>query len=150
MYVIKRNGQQQDIHFDKITARLKNLVAMQPPLTIDVIPVVQKVIAGVYPGMTTKELDTLSADTCVFMSTSNIEYETLASRITISNLHKETLENYGELADKMYYHIHPVTKEHAPLLSYKCYTMIKNNLDTIQAALDYSKDYTYDYFGIKT
>src|SRR5438445_90821 len=150
MYVIKRNGQQQDIHFDKITERLKNLVTMHPPLSVDVIPVVQKVIAGVYPGMTTKELDTLSADTCVYMSTTHIEYETLASRITISNLHKETLDNYGELADKMYYHIHPIDKQHFPLLSNKCYNVIKKNLNAIQSALDYNKDYSYDYFGIKT
>ena len=150
MYVIKRNGQAQDIHFDKITERLKKLADMSPRLNIDVITVVQKVIAGVYPGMKTTELDELSAETSVFLSTINPAYETLASRITISNLHKETLDDYGSLCDKMYTHIHPKTNKHAPLLSKSCYDFIKTHIDVIQTALDYTQDYTYEYFGIKT
>ncbi|HSW76441.1 MAG TPA: ribonucleoside-diphosphate reductase subunit alpha [Candidatus Saccharimonadales bacterium] len=150
MYIIKRDGKKQNIHFDKITERLKILIAKKPVLEIDVIPIVQKVISGVCQGITTVELDNLSADISALMATKNPDYEVLAARIAISNLHKETLDDYGQLCDMMYHHRHPKTNKDAPLLSLACYTMIKNNIDIIQSTLDYEKDYTYDYFGIKT
>ena len=85
MYILKRNGKQQEILFDKITKRLKTLINLAPPLThVDPVIITQKVVSGVYPGMTTTELDNLSSETAIFLSTTHPEYETLAARICIS------------------------------------------------------------------
>ena len=62
MYVIKRSGIQEQVSFDKITERLKKLCDESPQLNIDPVIISQKVVSGVYPGVTTRELDTLAAE----------------------------------------------------------------------------------------
>ncbi len=150
MYIIKRDGRKQEVHFDKITERIKNLINKEPILTIDPVIVAQKVVPGLYPGVTTTELDNLTAEVAVSMSTIHPDYESLASRLAISNLHKTTLSNYGDLADLLINYINEKTNHPSPLLSQECYEFIKFNLAAIQAALNYDNDYHYDYFGIKT
>ena len=54
-----------------------------------------KVISGVYPGITTVELDTLAAETSASMTTKHPDYATLAARIAVSNLHKETKKQFS-------------------------------------------------------
>ena len=55
-------------------------------------------------GITTEELDNLAAETCGYMSLVHPEYSTLAARIVVNNLHKETKENFAEFIDDMYHH----------------------------------------------
>lgn len=152
MYVIKRDGvTKQPICFDKITNRIKNLTLKEPILEhVEPILVAQRVVSGLYSGVSTIELDNLAAEIAVNMGTTHPEYETLASRITISNLHKNTYDDYGKVCDMLYNYINPILKQHAPLINKECYDIIKNNIDRIQAVLDYEQDYTYDYLGIKT
>jgi hypothetical protein len=82
MYVVKRDGKHESVRipqakyssckvqFDKISDRLKILTNKEPPLSsIDHILVTQKVISGVYAGVTTRELDNLAAETAAYMST---------------------------------------------------------------------------------
>lgn len=152
MYVIKRDGvTKQPMCFEKITDRMKNLTNKKPKLEhVEPILVAQRVVSGLYCGVSTIELDNLAAEIAVNMSTIHPEYETLASRITISNLHKNTYDDYGKVCDMLYNYINPILNQHAPLINKECYDIIKNNIERIQAALDYEKDYTYDYLGIKT
>ena len=88
MHVIKRNNEKQDVHFDKITERIKRLVApteldgeqfihlktKDEVRYIDPVIIAQKVVASLYPGMTTEELDLESANICVNMSTKHPSY----------------------------------------------------------------------------
>lgn len=151
MFVIKRDGREEKVRFDKITARLKILKERSPPLTsVDPAIVAQKVIAGVYNGVTTTQLDNLAAETAAYMDTQHPEYGALAARIAISNLHKETTKDWHSIVDKMRHHMHPITNEFAPLLSEECYNIIKENIETLQSALDFERDYGYDFFGFKT
>lgn len=151
MYIIKRNQTRQPVDFSKITNRIKKLTIKEPPLNeVDPNLIAQQVVSGLYTGATTVELDNLAAETAIYMSTVHPEYEILASRLATSNLHKITNPNYEETCDVLYNHINPKTNEHAPLLSKECYDIIKNNINVIQAALNYEQDYTYDYFAIKT
>lgn len=151
MYIIKRNQTRQIVDFSKISNRIKKLTIKEPFLNeVDPNLIAQQVISGLYTGATTVELDNLAAETAVYMSTVHPEYEILASRLATSNLHKITNPNYEETCDVLYNHINPKTGEHAPLLSKECYDIIKNNINVIQAALNYEQDYTYDYFAIKT
>lgn len=52
--------------------------------------VAQKVIAGLYKGVSTVELDNLAAETAASMTTHHPDYAILAARIAVSNLHKKT------------------------------------------------------------
>jgi len=156
MHVIKRNNEKQDVHFDKITERIKRLVA---PLElsgpdfvhlktkdeiryIDPVIIAQKVVASLYPGMTTEELDLESANICVNMSTKHPSYALLGGRILVSNLHKKTLERFS---DKM-----TLLNQNTTNIDKEWYQFVMDNKDSIDSMIDYNRDYMYDYFGFKT
>ena len=62
------------------------------------VAITMKVVSGVFPGVTTVELDTLAAETAACMTTKHPDYAILAARIAVSNLHKETKKTFsGEL-----------------------------------------------------
>ena len=94
MKVIKRNGSNENISFDKILLRLTKLSEMEPIINIDYSIIAQKVISQIYDGIHTKELDELAANICTSYSTKNPEYSKLASRIIISNNQKNTPNTY--------------------------------------------------------
>eukprot|EP01125_Pyxidicula_operculata_P002223 TRINITY_DN12131_c0_g1_i1.p1 TRINITY_DN12131_c0_g1~~TRINITY_DN12131_c0_g1_i1.p1 ORF type:complete len:824 (-),score=186.11 TRINITY_DN12131_c0_g1_i1:66-2537(-) len=150
MFVLKRDGRREDVHFDKISERIRKLTLKEPPLTIDPLQVAQKVVLGVYSGVTTKELDILAAETSAYMSTQNPEYGTLAARIAISNLQKETSDKFEEVIDKMYNYVNKKNGKSSPLISDEVYKSMKKNMPKLQAALNYERDFGYDFFGFKT
>ena len=114
LFVSKRNGRKELVQFDKITKRISKLISPPellsdsldiPYLTVasekeflDPILVAQKVVASLYPGITTEELDIESAEICVNLSTTHPAYSHLGGRILMSNLHKKTL---GSFSSKM-------------------------------------------------
>ena len=151
MYVIKRDQTQQPVHFDKITERIKTLIGLEPVLTrIDPVAIAQKVVSGIFAGVTTKQLDNLAAETAAYLSTSHPDYESLASRIVISNMHKETEGNLLVIAERMYNYVNPKTKLSGPLISLETFEIIKEFADQLITAIDYSRDYGYSFFGYKT
>ena len=132
MFVIKRNNIKEKVSFDKITERISNLVNMTPKLeTIDPAIIAQKVISGVFSGVTTKQLDGLAAETAAYMSTIHPDYDKLASRLVISNLHKETESDYLKVANKLFNYFNQTINESSPLISQECYDVIKNNIEII-------------------
>lgn len=150
MQVIKRNGRREDVYFDKITERIRRLAQMEPKLSsIDIIVVAKKVIDGLCDGITTRQLDNLAAETAASMSTIHPEYGTLALRICVSDLHKSTSDSYEEVCEKLYYNINNQTNQHSPLITKEYYDIMKDNIVALQAMLDYSYDYQYEYFGYK-
>ena len=74
MYVVKRDGRQETVHFDKITARLKKLSYGLSTEHCDPVLVSQKVCAGVYKGVTTSQLDELAAETAAAMTANHPDY----------------------------------------------------------------------------
>ena len=93
MYVIKRDGKKEPIMFDKITARIKKLCYGFNEL-VDPVRVAMRVIEGLYDGVTTSELDNLAAEIAATMTTTHPEYASLAARISVSNLHKNTNKSF--------------------------------------------------------
>lgn len=150
MYVIKRSGIQEQVSFDKITERLKKLCDESPQLNIDPVTISQKVVSGVYPGVTTRELDTLAAETAAYSATEHPDFSRLAARIEVSNLHKSTLDSFYETAEQLYNYINPRTNLHGPLLCKDTIEIIRKYKKDFEEAIDYSRDYTYSYFGFKT
>src|SRR5215216_7117726 len=106
MNVIKRNGKKETVKFDKITARIQKLSYGLSSL-VDVIEVSKKVIEGIYDGVTTSELDNLAAETAASLTTKHPDYALLASRIAISNLHKNTKKSFTETMKLLYNYVDP-------------------------------------------
>ena len=96
MLVIKRDGKKEAVAFDKITARIKKLCYGFEPKHVDPVRVAQKVVAGVYDGVTTAQLDDLASETAAFLTTQHPDYGRLAARIAVSNLHKQTEKSFSD------------------------------------------------------
>jgi len=150
MQVIKRNGKKEAVHFDKITARLHKLVYGLEITENDIIEISKKVIQGIYDNVTTTALDNLAAETVAAYTTTHPDFAILAARISVSNLHKNTLKSFSETAKKLYEYIDPITQTHAPLLAEDLYHIIQQHADRLNSSIIYERDYTFDYFGFKT
>ena len=150
MYVIKRSGNKEPVSFDKITERLNKLCDESPTLNIDPVRISQKVVSGVYPGVTTRELDVLAAETAAYSATEHPDYSKLAARIEVSNLHKNTSNSFSKTAEKLYAYVNPRTGLNGPLLSDSTMEAIRKYKNKIEETIDYTRDYTYSYFGFKT
>ena len=147
MFVVKRNGKRENVYFDKITARNMKLSA---DLDVDTYSLSQMVIHGLQQGMTTRDIDKLSYESAIFRSIYEPDYGILASRIAWNDLHKNTPKTFNECIDKLYNNFNPAIKKKNSLLSDDVYFFAKENIDEIEKAIDYKKDYTYNYFAFKT
>jgi ribonucleoside-diphosphate reductase alpha subunit len=150
MFVVKRNGEKQTVSFDKITTRISSLIKGLDTKFVDAAIVAQKVVSGVYPGVTTEELDELAAQTAAYMATEHPDYALLAARISVSNLHKKTLDSFTETCRALNAYVHPKTGVRSALIADPVYDVIMANAEELNAAIDYDRDFTYDYFGFKT
>ena len=149
MYVLKRDGRKEPIMFDKITARIKKLCYGFNPL-VDPVRVAMRVIEGLYDDVITSELDNLAAEIAATMTTTHPDYASLAARISVSNLHKNTLKSFSETMKDLYEYVNPITGKKAPLLSDEVYKVIKKNAEELDSKIIYNRDFGYDYFGFKT
>jgi len=146
MRVIKRNGEMEDVSFDKVLNRLKNLSS---GLTIDVSEIAQKVCSRIYDGVKTYELDELAAYLCSSMSIEHPDYSLLASRIIISNHHKNTSPSFSETIQTLYNNLDNHNNQ-IPLVSEELYNIVNKNKEKLNTCIDYQRDYLFDYFGFKT
>jgi ribonucleoside-diphosphate reductase alpha subunit len=149
MRVTKRDGTEQEVRFDSITNRIRNLCDGLDPKFVDPVPVTQKVIEGFYNGITTSEIDTLAAETCAYMSQKHHDFSTLAARIAISNLHKNTSDVFSSTCRTLYEY-HDKQGRSASLIANDVWDFIEAHADQLDAAIDYTRDFGYDYFGFKT
>ncbi|MCF1752717.1 ribonucleoside-diphosphate reductase subunit alpha [Mariniradius sediminis] len=150
MLVIKRDGRRESVRFDKITTRIENLCYGLDSRYIHPIEVAKKVIDGLYDGVTTSELDNLAAEVCASLTVKHPDYAVLAARIAISNLHKTTSQSFSNTMKRMYTYINPKTGENAALIAPDVYGVVKNHAAKLDEAIDYTRDFDYDYFGFKT
>ncbi|MDX5340780.1 MAG: ribonucleoside-diphosphate reductase subunit alpha [Cyclobacteriaceae bacterium] len=150
MLVIKRDGRRESVRFDKITARIENLCYELDPKFIQPIEVAKKVIDGLYDGVTTSELDNLAAEVCASLTVRHPDYAILAARIAISNLHKTTSQSFSNTMKRLYTYVNPKTGENAQLIDTEVYGIIKKHAAKLDEAIDYKRDFGYDYFGYKT
>lgn len=150
MYVIKRDGKREVVHFDKITSRINKLCYGLDPVHVDASVISQKVVPGLYPGVTTVELDELAAQTAASCATRHPDFSTLAARISVSNLHKQTSKVFSEVVEILHNHVHPKTGQASSLVSDQLYDIVMKNKDRLNSAIIYDRDYNYDYFGFKT
>lgn len=150
MYVIKRDGNRESVKFDKVTARVQKLCYGLDPIHVTPVNVAMKVIEGIYEGVTTSELDNLAAETAASLTTKHPDYALLASRIAVSNLHKNTNKSFSKTMEALYNYIDPKTGKKAPLIADDVYEIISKNAQELDSTIIYDRDFGYDYFGFKT
>jgi ribonucleoside-diphosphate reductase alpha chain len=150
MYVIKRNGEQQKVSFDKILHRINYLKSQPFELkNVNAEELTMEVIKTITNGITTVEIDEHTADLSASQGITHIEYLSLAGRIEINNHHKNTLTGFK---DKMYTLMQRKNTKGkpSPLISKHFYTYVMKNQSAIDKYIDYERDYQIDYFGFKT
>ena len=148
MRVTKRNGQLEDISFDKILTRVKKL-GQEANIQINYSSLVMKVIDQLYDKIPTTKIDELTAEQCAVMSTQHPDYGVLAGRIVVSNHQKNTNSCFYQIVEELY-NFKDVHGEHSPLVSRELYTISREMSNYIEPMFDFSRDYLIDYFGFKT
>ncbi|CAG8514547.1 3062_t:CDS:10 [Funneliformis caledonium] len=150
MHVVKRDGRKETVYFDKITSRISKLCYGLNSEFVDPVKISQKVVSGMYQGVTTIVLDNLAAETAAYLTCNHPDYAILAARIAISNLHKETKKQFSLVIQDLYNHINPIRRLHTPLISKEVYDIVMENADRLNSAIIYDRDYSYNFFGFKT
>jgi ribonucleoside-diphosphate reductase alpha chain len=149
MYVVKRDGRKEAVKFDKITARTVKMCYGLDPL-VSPEAVAMKVIEGIYDGVSTTDLDNLAAEVAAAKTIDHPDYALLASRIAVSNLHKETKKSFSEVIEDMHAYIDPKTGQKAALVADDVHKIIMDNKELLDSSIIYDRDFRYDYFGFKT
>src|SRR5688500_12173578 len=149
MFVQKRDGRKEAVKFDKVTARIQKL-AYGLSEHVDTFIVAQKTIEGIYDGVTSSVLDNLAAEIAASLTTRHPDYALLASRIAVSNLHKNTKKSFSETMKDLYNYVDPRNGLNASLLADDVYEIINEHKDLLDSTIIYDRDFGYDYFGFKT
>jgi ribonucleotide reductase alpha subunit len=146
MRVIKRNGDFEDVSFDKVLNRLKIL---SKDINVDIFEIAQKVCSRIFDGVKTSELDELAAQLCSSMLIDHPDYGKLAARIIVSNHHKNTSPSFSETIHTLYNNKDASGSKY-PLVSDELYEIVRKNKGKLNSYIDYTRDYEFDYFGFKT
>ena len=136
MRVIKRSGRIEDMKFDNVTNRIKNLT-YDLSENCDSSKVAQQVFSSMYDNITAQEIDILSAEICIGMITSDPDYEILATRIIASNIQKVCPNNF-HLAMRKLHKAGIITDEVVEVAQ-----KVKESIKT-------DRDFEFGYFGLKT
>jgi ribonucleoside-diphosphate reductase alpha chain len=154
MYVTKRNGNREIVSFDKILNRIKKLgkeahFGKEADIKLNYTTLVMKVIDQLYDGISTTKIDELSAEQCASMASIHPDYNILAGRIAVSNLHKNTSNSFVKVMSQLYSYQDNHDK-HSPLVSKQLYHIVKEYPTELETMINYERDYLIDYFGLKT
>jgi ribonucleoside-diphosphate reductase alpha subunit len=148
MRVTKRDGELQEVAFDKILERVKKL-GQEAGIHINFSSLVMKVIDQLYDKIPTAKIDELAAEQCASLSTNHPDYATLSARIIISN-HQKNTDSYFNMVVNRLYNFKNIHGEVKPLVSKELFDFVSTYINEIEEMFDYNRDYLIDYFGFKT
>lgn len=112
--------------------------------------VADRVFEGLYEGVSTYEIDNLASDTAASMTTKHPDYSMLASRIAVSQLHKRTEQKFSENMKSLFNNYNVHSRRAIPLVSKELYEIVQEYAEVLDSAIDYSRDFDYNYIGFKT
>jgi ribonucleoside-diphosphate reductase alpha subunit len=145
-YVLKRNNDKEEVSFDKILKRIK---VLSTSLNINSTMLTQKLVSQIYNEIPTSKIDELAAELCASMAPDHPDYLELASRLEISNLHKNTSPSFSETVVILYSH-KDVNGIPSPLVSKNLYDIVLKNKTKLNSYIKYKRDSLIDFFGLKT
>ena len=144
-----RSGKRQKLRLEAIYERIDKLAFGLDRNYVNINLIVQKVIQGMYDGVTTTVLDNLAAETCAYMNLIHPHYSQLAARIVVDNLHKQTKNSFYETITDLHFY-EDGSGRNASLISSDVYEVVKKNAALFDSKINYERDLFYDYFGFKT
>jgi ribonucleoside-diphosphate reductase alpha chain len=148
MHVIKRDGSKQPVDFNKI---LQRIAALSEGLEVDAAIIAQTTVSGLFPGVTTVQLDELACETAAALTITHPDYCKLAARIGMSNLHKQTSPTFSGCVQQLYDFVDKRTGKSANILADDVYDIVMANKEQLDAAIVTERDMTeYDWFAFKT
>ena len=147
MQVIKRNGSKEDVSFDKVLNRIR-IVA--EGLEVNPTLIAQRTLLRIYDGVKTSELDELAAQLSISLMTTNLDYGILASRMAISNHHRNTSDKFTDIVKSLTNQTIEKTGEKTSNVSDELIDICEKYGNQIDTKIDYTRDYLFDYFGFKT
>jgi ribonucleoside-diphosphate reductase alpha chain len=147
MQVVKRDGSKEDVSFDKVLNRIKK---SSESLEVNPTLIAQRTLMRIYDGVKTTDLDELAAQLSVSLVTTHMDYGVLASRIIISNHHKNTYPSFVETIEELSHQVHTSTGKPMQYISDELKSVVAMFGPAIDAKIDYERDYLLDYFGFKT
>ena len=150
MFVATRSGKREPVQFDKITHRISQLTYGLDAKYVDAMQIAKRTINGLFDGITTEELDNLSAEVSAYMTSVHPDYARLAGRIAVANLHRSTSDSFMETMEKLYGFKNEFSGEHQPLVAEEFISYCREHKDRISIEIAYSRDFEFDYFGFKT
>ncbi len=150
MFVQTRSGKREPVQFDKITHRISQLTYGLDAKYVDSMTVAQRTINGLFDGISTEQLDNLSAEVSAYMTSVHPDYARLAGRIAVANLHRSTSDSFMDTMETLYTFKNEYTGEKQPLISKEFYEYCREYKDRISTEIAYSRDFEFDYFGFKT
>ena len=148
MHVIKRNGEKQPISFDKILYRIKR-IGQEVNIKINYSALVMKIIDQLYDNIETTKIDELMAEQCASQTTIHTDYGVLASRLIISNFHKNSNSSFTHVMKELY-NFYDIHNNHYPIISEELYSIVNLNEQYLNNLIIHDRDYLLDYFGFKT
>jgi ribonucleoside-diphosphate reductase alpha subunit len=148
MRVTKRDGKLQEVSFDKILHRVKNL-GTEVNLKLNYSSLVMKIVDQLYDKISTKKIDELTAEECASRSTEHINFSILAGRIIVSNHQKNTSRRFCD-SMKLLWEFKDIHGNNKPLIEETFYNNCLLYGDELEEMIDYNRDYLIDYFGFKT
>ena len=148
MYVTKRNGERENVAFDKILRRIKT-IGKDVDIKINYSSLAMKVIDQLYSGISTTKIDELSAEQCASLASTHQDYNILAGRIIVSNHHKNTKESFYEVMKDLYNN-RDIHNKHCPVVTKEMFDLVEKNREELESKIVFDRDYLIDYFGFKT
>src|SRR5690606_25434828 len=135
MFVTTRSGKKEPVQFDKITLRIQKLTYGLDIAHVDASEVAKKTIQGIFDGITTTELDNLSAEVAAYLSSTHPDYSKLAARIAMSNLHRNTSDCFTSTMTSLFEFVDQKTKEASPLIAPQLLSLAEKYKDRIDAEI---------------
>jgi ribonucleoside-diphosphate reductase alpha chain len=148
MRVIKRDGELEDLTFDKILNRIRKL-GQDVGIRVNYQSLVMKVVDQLYDKIPTSKIDELAAEQCAVMSTNHLDYATLAGRIVVSNHQKNTEPLFSNVMKDLY-EFKDIHGLNTPLISEEFWDFTQQYKNQINTMIIHDRDYLIDYFGFKT
>ena len=147
MRIIKRDGSEEPVSFDKV---LKRIQKAAKGLAVQVDTLAQNIISQICDGISSSKLDDLAGQLAASLSTLHPDYATLASRLTISNHHKNTPLTFAEVVHSLRNQVSLHTGKQVFYVSEELHEVSKSHAALIESRIRYERDYDFDYFGFKT
>ena len=147
MQVIKRNGDREDVSFDKVLSRIQTAAT---GLEVNPTLIAQRTLLRIHDGVKTSELDELAAQLSISLMTTHTDYGTLAARLAITNHHQNTSDRFTDVVEALADQVMEKTGEHTSTVSQELIDLCRLHGDAINQKICHERDHLFDYFGFKT